>query len=252
MNPKPIILIIDDEPAIGELLAYEFLAHSFEVDLAESGHEATRQFEKNRPDAVICDLHLQGLSGPSLVKQMKSENPNLPFIFMTGGLDFSIIDTYRCGADDLFLKPFKRSEISASIIRMLQRTSLERVEPYGVQAAKTWTVRLTSKSTLLSNSHLLFGRHGVYVFTDDDLPNVNDIISLNIKNDDGPLAVLTGCVRFIYSTSNRGFGLEIYSVSGNQSSELKTFFKNSKDFFALPLPDACQTPARRLPDLWPT
>lgn len=238
MDHKPIILIVEDEPAIGELLNYEFSSRSFEVLQAENSSEALELFHKKRPNAVICDFNLPGHSGDYFLKKVKQDNPNLPFIFMTGDTVFSLLDAYRCGADDLFLKPFKRADISNSVIRLLGRFSLTNSEANKFDSSKAFNLLLNDDKSLFENSKLLFGRYGMYVFSDDELPQVNDVITLELKSSDGQLAMLTGCVRFIYSRIHRGYGLEIYDVSGVKSTEIKTFFSNSKSFYALPLPDS--------------
>ncbi|MEI8025550.1 MAG: response regulator [Pseudomonadota bacterium] len=238
MDQKPIILIVDDEPAISELLNYEFSSRSFEVLQATNSSQALELFHTKRPNAVLCDLNLPGHSGSFLLKEMKRDNPKLPFIFMTGDTLFSLTDAYRCGADDLFLKPFKRADISNSVLRMLGRFSLANCDANKFDSSKAFTLQLNDEKSLFENSNLLFGRHGIYVFSDDELPQLKDMINLELKNQEGKLATLTGCVRFIYSKIHRGYGLEIYDASGVKSSEIKTFFNSSNSFYALPLPDS--------------
>ncbi len=238
MDPKPVILIVDDEPAISELINYEFSSRSFEVLQATNSSEALELFHKKRPHAIICDLNLPGHSGEHLLKEVKQDAPNLPFIFITGDSVFSLLDAYRCGADDLFLKPFKRADISNSVIRMLERFRPPKSEVHKFDNFKVFTLQLSNESSLFENSNLLVGRLGIYVFSDDELPQVKDTIALELKSPDGQLAILTGCVRFIYSKNHRGYGLEIYDASGVKSTEIKTFLSNSKTFCALPLPDS--------------
>jgi len=238
MDPKPLILIIDDEPAIGELLSYEFSARSFEVLQANDPRGALELFQKNRPNAVICDLHLEGQSGTFLLKEMKRLQVNLPFIFITGGSIFSIEDAYDCGADDLFLKPFKRSDIYDSVRRMLGKFSNTRNESESPNTYRSFTLPILGEGSIFQNPNLLFGRHGIFVFTDNERPQVNEMINLELKTPQGPLAVLTGRVRFTDPKNTKGYGLEIFDVRGSRSHEIKTFLRDSKSLYALPLPSS--------------
>ena len=95
------ILYVDDEPGLLEL-GRIFLEQSgeFRVDTVESGEEALARIGKNHYDAVISDFMMPGMDGISLLKTIRREYPDLPFILFTGrGREDVVIEAVNNGVD---------------------------------------------------------------------------------------------------------------------------------------------------------
>jgi CheY-like chemotaxis protein len=236
MDLKPTLLIIDDEPAICELLSFEFSNHSFEVALAHSYHDAMLELSKRKPDVVICDLNLSGQSGSTLLKEVKQNHQDIPFILITGSTEFTILDAYRWGADDFFVKPFKRSEIFKSVCSKLEKNWTRELLPLTSQKFARYNLDLENADIKLSGPKLLIGRIGAYIFSSDELPSVDDVIQLNLKCDVRVLVTIIGKVRFTNPLTEPGYGLEIYSVVGEKSAVLIDHLSQTKTGLAIPIP----------------
>jgi two-component system, OmpR family, KDP operon response regulator KdpE len=109
------ILVVDDEVEIVKALQRSLAAHGFEVFTAQSGEEALEAVAHYRPDVMLLDLGLPGMSGLEVAKAVRAQS-NLPIIVL------SVKDTERdkvlaldLGADDYVSKPFGMNEVLARI-----------------------------------------------------------------------------------------------------------------------------------------
>ncbi len=127
MSPKKKILVVDDAPVFRELGSL-FLARSGQVITASYGGEALVAMERERPDVVMTDLHMPGMDGDVLCREIKSD-PNLcqtPVIVVTGGV--SADERSRAvlaGADDVISKPIRRSALIQAVNRLLLASSCQ-------------------------------------------------------------------------------------------------------------------------------
>ena len=109
------ILVVDDEVEIVRALQRSLTAHGFEVFAAYSGEEALEAVARHRPDVMVLDLGLPGMSGLDVCREVRKQS-NLPIIVL------SVKDTERdkvqaldLGADDYVSKPFGVNEVLARI-----------------------------------------------------------------------------------------------------------------------------------------
>ncbi len=105
---KPLILVVDDNPAnlqmIGKLLLYD----DYNVDLAESGENALKSIEKKKPDLIVLDLVMPGINGLDVSKKLKSdpETKGIPIIICTGNTERAYIEKcFDVGCADYTTKP---------------------------------------------------------------------------------------------------------------------------------------------------
>lgn len=117
------ILVVDDEIEILRALQRNLTAHGYEVFTAGTGEEALEKITAHRPDLMLLDLGLPGMSGLEVCKQVRA-NSNLPIIVL------SVKDTERdkvlaldLGADDYVAKPFGVNEVLARIRVALRHTA---------------------------------------------------------------------------------------------------------------------------------
>lgn len=118
------ILVIEDEPAIQELLAFNISHAGFRALRAEDEPSAWRQISQNLPDLILLDWMLPNTSGLLLAKQFRSEakTRDIPIIMLTArGEEHDKILGLESGADDYVTKPFSPRELMARIRAMLRR-----------------------------------------------------------------------------------------------------------------------------------
>ncbi|MFK8066902.1 MAG: phosphate regulon transcriptional regulator PhoB [Gammaproteobacteria bacterium] len=122
MNSK--ILIVDDEPAIRQMLVFALSTEGY--DLLEAGNvdEAQRLIQNSQPDLILLDWMLPGLSGVDLARRLKRnpEAKDIPIIMLTAkGEEVDKIKALDTGADDYITKPFSTLELLARIRAVLRR-----------------------------------------------------------------------------------------------------------------------------------
>jgi DNA-binding NtrC family response regulator len=112
MNPKPRVLVIEDDPGVAGSLKKELEAEGYDVAVALRGDDGLTAAKQAPFDVVITDLKMPGLSGLDLVDQLHAAKPRLPIILMTAyGTTETAIDATRLGAYEYVLKPFEMTEL---------------------------------------------------------------------------------------------------------------------------------------------
>ena len=115
------ILCVDDEPQLLRTLAANLRARQYEVDLATTGEDAIRMAVERRPDVVILDLGLPGISGLDVIRSLRrwTEVPIVVLSARQGESDK--IAALDAGADDYVSKPFGIGELLARVRAALRR-----------------------------------------------------------------------------------------------------------------------------------
>ncbi len=121
---KPHALIVEDEPALVELIKYNLIKEGYEVTVATDGEEALLTIEERQPDIVLLDWMLPKLAGIEVARRLRSKasTRNLPIIMLTARAEET--DRIRgldVGADDYMTKPFSMSELTARIRAVMRR-----------------------------------------------------------------------------------------------------------------------------------
>lgn len=121
LKSRPTVLIVDDEPHIIEFLRMGFEYEGFEVFVAPDGQEALRMATAQRPDIIILDVMLPGVSGFEVARRLRTSS-DVGIIMLTAkeGVDDRVtgLDT---GADDYLTKPFSFKELMARVRAVLRR-----------------------------------------------------------------------------------------------------------------------------------
>jgi two-component system, OmpR family, phosphate regulon response regulator PhoB len=124
------ILIVEDEPAIHQLLDYNLKSEGFRTRVVETGEEAHPAIAEEMPDLVILDWMLPGLSGIEVCRLIRAreETKALPIIMLTArGEEAERVRGLATGADDYIVKPFSVPEVMARIRSILRRAKPETV-----------------------------------------------------------------------------------------------------------------------------
>jgi len=115
------ILIVEDEAALAEPLAFLLGREGYETSIAPDGHAALAQFERTGADLVLLDLMLPGLSGTEVCRELRSRS-SVPIIMLTAkDSEVDIVVGLELGADDYVTKPYSTRELLARIKAVLRR-----------------------------------------------------------------------------------------------------------------------------------
>ncbi|MBK6472814.1 MAG: phosphate regulon transcriptional regulator PhoB [Betaproteobacteria bacterium] len=118
------ILVVEDEPAIAELITLNLRHDGHEVQLAPGSQEAEDAIRAALPDLVLLDWMLPGESGVQLAQRWRRDarTRELPILMLTARSDErDIVQGLDCGADDYLTKPFSTSVLVARIRSLLRR-----------------------------------------------------------------------------------------------------------------------------------
>ncbi len=124
------ILVVEDNPDILELVAYNLEAQGYEVTRAMTGENGLSQAARVGPDLVILDVMLPGINGLDVCRKLKQNEAtrSLPVILLTAkSEDADIISGLELGADDYITKPFSPKVLIARVRALLRRVSEDKV-----------------------------------------------------------------------------------------------------------------------------
>lgn len=124
----PRILVVDDDPAINEMLTIVLDAEGFATESVTDGAEAVPAFHRYDPDLILLDLMLPGMNGVDICREIRKESA-VPIVMLTAKTDtVDVVLGLESGADDYITKPFKPKELVARIRARLRRTDEEPAE----------------------------------------------------------------------------------------------------------------------------
>jgi two-component system nitrogen regulation response regulator NtrX len=122
----PTILIVDDEPSILRSLSGILMDEGFETMTATNGYEALQCMESQTPDLVLLDIWMPGIDGIDTLKEIKSQNPNVQVIMITGhGTIETAVNATKIGAYDFIEKPLNIDRVIVAINNALNFRRLE-------------------------------------------------------------------------------------------------------------------------------
>lgn len=133
---KPLVLLVEDEPAQREILRYNLASEGYDVSIAENGDDALVLVEEIGPDLILLDWMLPGVSGIEICRRVKSRKASvdIPVIMLSARSDeMDRVRGLETGADDYMVKPFSVQELMARI-----RTQLRRTRPASVGQQLTY------------------------------------------------------------------------------------------------------------------
>ena len=115
------ILLVEDEAALSEPLAYLLKREGYEVTVAEDGPTALAEFDRGGADLVLLDLMLPGIPGTEVCREIRTRS-NVPIIMLTAkDSEVDIVVGLELGADDYVTKPYSSRELLARIRAVLRR-----------------------------------------------------------------------------------------------------------------------------------
>jgi len=108
---KMRVLLVDDETEFVTALAERLSLRGFVTETAFSGEEALGKISQSRPEVVLLDMLMPGMSGLEVLKQIKRDHPEIKVILLTGRGSWDGIQGIREGAYDCLMKPIQIEEL---------------------------------------------------------------------------------------------------------------------------------------------
>ena len=120
------ILVVEDEPAVRDMIVFVLTQTEFQVQQAVDAAEARKNVAANPPDIILMDWMLPGTSGVDLTRELKQDRltRDIPVVLLTArGEEDDKVRGLECGAEDYITKPFSPRELVARIKVILRRIS---------------------------------------------------------------------------------------------------------------------------------
>jgi DNA-binding response OmpR family regulator len=149
------ILVVEDDPTISDLLAYNLQRAGYDVRKERTGRGGLEAALAGAADLVLLDLMLPGLDGIAVSKEIKRQRPALPIIMLTArGERETMLSGFEAGADDYVTKPFDMDVLLARIQARLRTLTT------GFLMAPPATATALFDITLDRDAHVVRGPHG--------------------------------------------------------------------------------------------
>ena len=126
-GPKPVVLLVEDEPAQREILRYNLEAEGFQVVAASNGEEAMERVAEGLPDLILLDWMMPHVSGLEVCRRIRArpETRGIPILMLSArSEEVDKVRGLETGADDYVIKPYSVAELMARL-----RAHLRRVRP---------------------------------------------------------------------------------------------------------------------------
>lgn len=144
------VLIVDDDLALADVIAFTMRRAGFEVILAYDGQMALERWESSSPDLLILDLNLPRISGFKVCQYIRARS-DIPIIILSVRADEEdIINGLKYGADDYIIKPFSPRQVIARVEAVLRRSRQKKVYS-GMLAADDLTLDVSRSELCLGN-----------------------------------------------------------------------------------------------------
>lgn len=123
MHNKQHILVVDDDPQIGDLIRDYLEQHGYRVSTAKNGVEMQRILKSTQVDLVVLDIMLPGEDGITLCRKLRETSDVLIIMLSAVGEEADRVIGLEIGADDYLAKPFSPRELLARIKALMRRTT---------------------------------------------------------------------------------------------------------------------------------
>ena len=123
---QPRVLVVDDEAAIRDMIQFALERAQMDVLTAADAHEALLRISENRPDIILLDWMMPGVSGVELTRRLRKDSytEDIPIIMLTAKVtEDDKVTGLEAGTDDYVIKPFSPRELLARIRAVLRRSS---------------------------------------------------------------------------------------------------------------------------------
>ncbi|MCB0758416.1 MAG: response regulator transcription factor [Flavobacteriales bacterium] len=123
MERKAKLLLCEDDPNLGTLLAQYLRAKNYDVELRKDGAEGLMAYEKGQFDLLLLDIMMPLKDGFTLAREIRRTDRETPIIFLSAkNMRQDTLTGFECGADDYLTKPFSMEELLLRIDAVLRRS----------------------------------------------------------------------------------------------------------------------------------
>jgi DNA-binding NtrC family response regulator len=120
------LLIVDDDPLVCDSLKEMFLLEGYQSDTALDGDQALAKLQGERFRVILSDIHMPGVNGLELLRELKGRSPDTPVIFITGhGRIDDAVEAIKLGAYDYLTKPLDDLRLKLTLRRALEQVELK-------------------------------------------------------------------------------------------------------------------------------
>lgn len=161
MDKQKRILAVDDEPNMRRLLEISLRQAGYVALSAANGKDALALMKAEQIDLIVSDLHMPGMSGIELLKQIRDDNETVPFIIVTAQGEISTaVDAMKLGASDYILRPFDLEVLEVAISKALNIQRLELENTYLKSSAQPEVQGLIGESASMQSLKQLIAQVG--------------------------------------------------------------------------------------------
>jgi len=157
-SPPPTkLLVIDDDPGILSLLESLLTKEGYAVVTADNGREGLAALERGRPDLILLDVQMPGMSGFEVLSKIRERDTDTPIIMVTGyGSEDVATQSMRLGADDYLAKPLRVRNICFRIQSNLERARLRASQEQLNRRLRQATLELAERLQAAHQASLAF------------------------------------------------------------------------------------------------
>jgi two-component system cell cycle sensor histidine kinase/response regulator CckA len=122
---SPLILVVDDERGILSMIEEDLTKHGYRVVTADRSESAMEAFCTlyPRPDLLLVDVVMPGMSGPMMVEKLREMDPHIPVLFMSGYHERQVVQRYVLEQGfRIMMKPFSLNELRETVKQALANT----------------------------------------------------------------------------------------------------------------------------------
>lgn len=146
MTTRRTILVIDDDPAMRDSLAFLLDVNGFSVTTHETAADFLDHFGRSNVDCVVSDIRMPGMTGLDLVRKLKADAVACPVILMTGHGDVALaVEAMKAGAIDFIEKPFEDEVLLHAIRDALDSQPAKPADDTAKRQAETRLADLTPR-----------------------------------------------------------------------------------------------------------
>jgi CheY-like chemotaxis protein len=118
------ILLVEDEPAVRELLRHALIRRGYQVETGCTGDEGMALCEAlEPPDLLITDLILPGATGPAIAERLRQRVPGVKVLLMSGYAEHPLLDAAHAAGEPCLVKPFELSTFSDTVQQLLTKAA---------------------------------------------------------------------------------------------------------------------------------
>ena len=210
------LLVIDDDAIVRDSISAYLLDSGFEVLEAENGEHGLEVFRAESPDLILCDLRMPKLDGLGVLKKVREESSETPFIVVSGaGIMADVVEALRLGASDYIIKPIVDLEVlEHAINRTLDSAELVRQNRKYRESLEEAITSLKEHLNILQEDH----KAGRQVQMKMLPPKPFHFDSYSIDYNIWPSLYLSGDFIDYFPLGEHCFGFYLADVSGHGAS----------------------------------